>query len=95
MSGSDHFWERVENLQHHPAYRRIRRQEVDPVQRLLAVVVVRVIRDANPTNRRIKPYYRTTARQFLLDEEGREWLRYFGIPSSKIRPLVENLEQVQ
>ena len=95
MTASDDFWKQVKKLQRHPTYRSDRQMEMDPLRRLLAAVIVQVISDANPANARTKSYYRTTARQFLLDEEGREWLRYFGIPSSKIAPLVENLEQVQ
>jgi hypothetical protein len=83
------FWAQLETLQRHPAY--LTGHQTDPVRGLLAAVVLRVILDINP-HRRIKAYYRETARQFLIDREGQEWLRCFGIPPAKILPFVKNLD---
>jgi hypothetical protein len=83
------FWAQLDNLQRHPAY--LTGCQTDPVRGLLAAVVLRVILDINP-NRKIKDYYRETARQFLTDREGQEWLKCFGIPPAKIMPFVENLD---
>jgi hypothetical protein len=87
--GQQDFWAQLDNLQRHPAY--LTGCQTDPVRGLLAAVVLRVILDINP-NRKIKDYYRETARQFLTDREGQEWLKCFGIPSSKIMPFVKNLD---
>lgn len=83
------FWAQIENLQRHPAY--LTGHQTDPVRGLLAAVILRVVNDVNP-NRQIKTYYRETARQFLTDKEGQEWLKCFGIPPAKIMSFVENLD---
>jgi hypothetical protein len=83
------FWAQLDNLQRHPAY--VTGPQADPVRALLAAVVLRVVNDVNP-NRKVKMYYRETARQFLTDKEGQEWLKCFGIPPAKIMSFVENLD---
>ncbi len=88
-STNNDFWLTLENLRRHPAY--LTGHQTDPVRGLLAAVVLRVVNDVNP-HRKVKTYDRETARQFLADKEGQEWLRCFGIPPAKILPFVEGLE---
>jgi len=88
-STNNDFWTQLENLRRHPAY--LTGPQIDPARGLLAAVVLRVVNDVNP-NRKVKAYYRETARQFLIDREGQEWLRCFGIPTAKILPFVESLK---
>ena len=61
----------------------------DSVRGLLAAVVLRVVRDADPSQKSVKSYYRETARLFLA-EEGDIWLRHFHIPDGKVRRFIEN-----
>ena len=74
--------------QRHPAYK-TSPVYLDPIRGLLAAVVLQVVKDADP-GRRVKPYYRESARLFLADQEGRAWLRYFGIPADKIQAFIDN-----
>ena len=60
----------------------------DPHRRLLAAVVVQVVRDAD-LNKPRSPYQRS-ARDFLDDPEGQAWLRVFGIPEQKVQGFIEN-----
>ena len=62
----------------------------DPVRWLLAAVVYRAIRDCSP-NLKLLPEDRASAEWFLSGEEGRAWLRTFGIPDQKARAFVHKV----
>jgi hypothetical protein len=71
----------------HVAYKHGKQE--DPYRRLLAAVVVQVVRDADPT-RKVKSYHRETARLFLADAEGQAFLQAFGISPQKARGFIDN-----
>ena len=62
----------------------------DPARWLLAAVVYRAIRDCSPSLK-IPPEDRASAEWFLSGEEGRAWLRTFGIPDQKARAFVHKV----
>ena len=70
-----------------PSYRN---HHGDPVRWLLAAVVYRAIRDCSPSLTPL-PEDRASAEWFLSGEEGRAWLRAFGIPDHKARAFVNEV----
>lgn len=72
-----------------PSYRN---HHGDPIRWLLAAVVYRAIRDTSP-HLNIALQDRASAEWFLSGEEGRAWLRAFGIPDHKARAFVNEVNR--